>query len=130
MGTQLATLQKTKDFLTAEANNRVISLPSGRKVSYAEFGEVSAHPLFLCSGIDGCRFFINFITCLTPKNEETKTKLLEKFRIFSIDFPGYGETTHQVKRSLSSFCDLFVEFVNAVLRCRRHCARRDRNTRH
>ncbi|MHB8255086.1 MAG: alpha/beta fold hydrolase [Acidiferrobacter sp.] len=75
---------------------RQLTLPDGRKMSYAEYGSPAAYPVIYCHGFPGSRYEAQL---LLPA-----IKALD-VRVIAPDRPGYGGSDPLAGRSLMGFAD-------------------------
>jgi len=67
-----------------------VSLPDGRTLAYAEYGDEQGAPLFFFHGIPGSRLF-------RPPDAITRRSGV---RLICVDRPGYGQSTFQPRRRI------------------------------
>lgn len=84
--------------------DRTIQLRDGRQLAYSEWGDLGGRPVVLLHGNPGSRLFC-------PDEEATKSAGV---RLVTIDRPGYGRSDPQPGRTLLSWVDDYVEFVEQL----------------
>jgi pimeloyl-ACP methyl ester carboxylesterase len=83
--------------------NQVFKLKDGRKLGYAEAGDLNGKPIFHFHGSPGSRFEIRFFG----------DKLKEyDFHVISVDRPGFGLSDFQPKRTLLDWPNDIVELAD------------------
>jgi len=76
---------------TSFSENNIITLATGRRIGYAEYGDRKGKPLFFFHGYPSCR--------IQGKMLHKKAKELH-IRLISLDRPGYGLSDFQKNRTL------------------------------
>ena len=85
-------------------NSKSITLPDGRILAYAEYGDLSGMPVFFFHGIPGSRIF-------HPPDEITKKVGV---RLICTDRPGSGLSTYQPKRRILDWPQDIAELADSL----------------
>lgn len=80
--------------IAPNGEERVLSLPDGRKLSYAEFGDANGLAVFAFHGTPGSRFMFRLV-------DEPARRL--GLRIIAPDRPGFGLSSFQENRTLADW---------------------------
>ncbi len=83
----------------------MITLPDGRLLAYAEYGDPAGRPVFFFHGMPGSRIW-------RPPFDE-KTRQLGA-RLITVDRPGYGGSSFQPGRTFLSFVDDILALATAL----------------
>jgi pimeloyl-ACP methyl ester carboxylesterase len=90
-----------------EYTRKKITLVDGRTLSYSECGNIqTGAPVLCCFGL-----MTSSVAVMFAHNEALKNNL----RLISVDYPGVGESTLQVDRSLGGWADDMAQFCDQVL---------------
>ncbi len=85
---------RSRSHIKADAEDRCIILPDGRKLSYSEFGARQGVPVFGFHGTPGSRFMFRLV-------HEPARRL--GMRIIAPERPGFGLSTYQQQRTLADW---------------------------
>ncbi|HCS78562.1 TPA: hypothetical protein DIV55_02345 [Patescibacteria group bacterium] len=86
-------------------NNKLIPLSDGRKLAYAEHGDLKGKPLFFLHGWPGSRLRSAFYHTIAKKLH---------IRIISPDRPGFGRSDYQKNRTLLDYPDDVLELADTL----------------
>ena len=76
------------------STNKLITLKSGRKLSYAEYGEPMGYPIIYCHGSQSSKLEMHYDLAFAIEN---------KLRIIVIDRPGHGDSQFNPEGTILSF---------------------------
>ncbi len=82
-----------------------ITLSDGRKLSYAEYGDLQGQPLFYFHGFPASRLEAQIISAAAKRNQ---------WRVIAPDRPGYGLSTFKPQRRILDWPDDVVELAEAL----------------
>ncbi|ABA57657.1 alpha/beta fold hydrolase [Nitrosococcus oceani] len=83
-------------------SNQHVILKDGRRLGYAEYGDLQGEPLFYCHGFPASRLEAKIIDAPARKN---------RWRIIAIDRPGYGLSDFKPKRRILDWPDDVAELA-------------------
>jgi pimeloyl-ACP methyl ester carboxylesterase len=93
--------------LNPEYTRKKIALVDGRTLSYSECGNIqTGAPVLFCFGLMTSSVAVMFAHYAALRNN---------LRIIAVDYPGVGESTLQVDRSLGGWADDMTQFCDQVL---------------
>jgi pimeloyl-ACP methyl ester carboxylesterase len=87
------------------ANDRILKLPNGRTLGYADYGDPQGKPVIYNHGGLSCRVDVSFASDLLRDNH---------FRLIAIDRPGIGISSEHPKRSLTDWPDDVLHVANEL----------------
>jgi len=105
MQTGFLYLDNQQEVYVPNNENQVVPLADGRKLGYAEYGDVAGFPVLYFHGLPGSRF----------EAEKLAANALEmQIRLIGIDRPGMGLSSPKKKRTITDWAKDIEEFCHAL----------------
>lgn len=89
----------------SSTTTQYITLSDGRKLGYAEYGDLQGQPLFYFHGFPASRLEAQIISAAAKRNQ---------WHVIAPDRPGYGLSTFKPKRRMLDWPDDVVELAEAL----------------